>query len=111
MVAWRDAAYYEMMLAEQISENGGILIVRRKSRIEGLFCFAKEGRIEIREPLFECEEILKHAIYCLTGNETEAVLCMGYGADETKPMIMAKVLNPEFNLDLKQAKVFINEVV
>ena len=44
----------------------------------------------------------------LTGNETEEVRCIGYG-EETKPMIMAKVLNPEFGLDLKKVKIFINE--
>lgn len=111
VATWRDSAYYEMILDEQMSENGGILIVRQHSDIVGIFCYAKEEQIEIREPLFENEKILKHAIYCLTGNESETVLCIGYGTQATKPMIMAKVLNPEFDLDLKQAKVFINEVV
>lgn len=111
VVTWRDADYYKTTLAEQISENGGILVAKRDGKIEGVFCYAKEGQFEIREPLFCDKEVLQHAIYHLTGNETEPVLCVGYGHEESKPMIMAKVLNPEFNFDLKKAKVFLNEVV
>ena len=69
-----------------------------------------EKRIEIREPLFEQKSILEHAVYLLTGNETQEVFCTGYG-NETKPMIMAKVLQPDFEIDLKNCKVFLNEVV
>lgn len=110
VVTWRDANYYKMILTEQMSENGGILLVKRNKKIEGVFCYAKEGRFEIREPLFRNKADLQHAIYHLTGNDTDKVLCIGYG-EETKPMIMAKVLNPEFGLNMKNAKVFLNEVV
>ena len=111
VVTWRDADYYKMILAEQVSENGGILVAKRDGKIEGVFCYAKEGEFKIREPLFHNIEVLQHAIYFLTSNETDRVLCTGYGFEESKPIIMAKVLNPEFNLDLKKAKVFLNEVV
>jgi len=111
VVAWRDEEYYKMILEEQISENGGILVAKRHGKIEGVFCYAKEADFEIREPLFYDKEVLQRAIYHLTGNETDHVLCMGYGTEESKPMIMAKVLNPEFDFDLKNAKVFLNEVV
>lgn len=111
VVTWRDADYYKMILAEQVSENGGILMAKRDGKIEGIFCYAKETGVEIREPLSYSKEVLQHAIYCLTENETDTVLCTGYGSEESKPMIMAKVLNPEFNFDLKKAKVFVNEVV
>ncbi len=111
VVTWRDADYYKVILAEQVSENGGILVAKRDGRIEGIFCYAKEAEFEIREPLFYDKAVLQHAIYHLTGNETDSVLCTGYGSEESKPIIMAKVLNLEFDFDLKNAKVFINEVV
>ena len=140
VVTWRDASYYETLLAEQSSENGGILLAKKEQKIVGVFCFAKsevqgehnaksesegehntksevlvaqnkiEKRIEIREPLFKQKSILQHAVYHLTGTETEEVFCTGYGS-ETKPMIMAKVLKPDFEKDLKNCKVFLNEVV
>lgn len=115
VVAWRDASYYETLLAEQTSENGGILLAKKEQKIVGVFCFAKaEGtdgeRTEIREPLCDQKEILEHAVYHLTGNETQEVFCTGYG-NETKPMIMAKVLQPDFENNLKNYKIFLNEVV
>ena len=111
VVTCRDAKYYNMILSEQVSENGGILVARRDGKIEGVFCYAKEKEFEIREPLCSSNETLQHAIYHLTGNETEHILCAGYGYEETKPIIMAKVLSEEFHFDLKNVKVFINEVV
>ena len=111
VVTWRDADYYKVILAEQVSENGGILVAKQDGKIQGVFCYAKEADFEIREPLFYDKAVLQHVIYHLTGNETDSVLCIGYGTEESKPMIMAKVLNPEFNFDLKNAKVFVNEVV
>lgn len=112
VVAWRDAFYYETLLAEQASENGGILLAKKEQKIVGVFCFAKSDAqgIEIREPLFEQKSILEHAVYHLTGSETEEVFCTGYGS-ETKPMIMAKSLQPDFEINLKNCKVFLNEVV
>lgn len=111
VVTWRDAEYYKMILVEQVSENGGILVAKRDGKIEGVFCYAKEGQFEIREPLFYSNEVLLHAIFLLTGNESELVLCTGYGSEASKPMIMAKVLNSDFDLDLKKVKFFLNEVV
>ena len=111
VVTWRDEEYYKMILAEQTSENGGILVAKRDEKLEGIFCYAKETEFVIREPLCYDKAILQHAIYHLTGNETDYVLCTGYGSEESKPMIMAKVLNSEFDFDLKNAKVFLNEVV
>ena len=130
VVTWRDASYYETLLAEQASENGGILLAKEGEKLVGVFCFAEayvsdkehaqsggldaqhgiKKRVEIREPLFAQKEILEHAVYHLTGNETEEVFCTGYG-NETKPMIMAKLLQPEFENNLKNCKVFLNEVV
>ena len=110
IVTWRDEDYYKTLLKEQVSEEGGILIAKENDKIIGVFCFAKGERIEIREPIYCQEQILKQAVYILTGNETEKVCCTGYGV-ETKPMIMAKVLCSEILDNLKERKVFLNEVV
>ena len=111
VVTWRDAKYYQTLLSELASEEGGILIAKQNKQIVGVFCYAGGEQLQLREPLFKDKEHLQYAIYHLTGNETEQVLCTGFGSEESKPMIMAKVLNPEFQLDLKKAKVFLNEVV
>lgn len=110
VVTWRTEEYYRTVLAEQKSENGGILLAKQKEKIVGVFCFAHEGHIEIREPLCHDRKVLQQAIYHLIGSETEEVLCTGIG-DEAKPMIMAKVFKPEIVHDLQKAKVFLNEVV
>ena len=110
VVTWRDAEYYKTVLKEQDSEDGGILLAKENGKIMGVFCFAKGENIEIREPLFSTESILRQAVYVLTGNEAEEVQCTGYG-NEAKPMIMAKVLQPELEGVLNDLKVFINEVV
>lgn len=111
VVAWRDADYYKTLLAEQASEDGGVLIAKKDGKIEGVLCLTKEEEREIREPLFYKEETLKQTVYRITGNEADSVQCIGYGDTETKPMIMAKVLRPELAGDLRKANVFLNEVV
>ena len=110
IVTWRSETYYQTLLSELASEDGGILLVKRGERIEGVFCYANGEKIIIREPLFDDDTVLRHVIYQLTGNESEEVLCIGYG-EETKPMIMAKIFGSEINMDMKKAKVFLNEVV
>lgn len=114
IVTWRTVSYYQTLLSELASEDGGILLAKRNGQIEGVFGYAygfgKKENLIIREPLFYNTEDLQYVIYKLTGNDTEEVPCIGYG-EETKPMIMAKVLNSEFKVDLKNAKVFLNEVV
>ena len=111
VVTWRDATYYQTLLSEVSSEDGGILIAEKDSRIVGVFPYAKGQALQMHEPLMKEKSVLQHAIYHLTDNETDCILCTGYGTEESKPIIMAKVLNPEFNFDLKNAKVFLNEVV
>ncbi len=114
VVTWRNAEYYKTMLSELASENGGILIAKQEEKIAGVFCYAynngQKEQLIIREPLFEREEDLQYAVYHLTRNEIDEVQCIGWGT-EKKSIIMAKVLNQEFQLDLKKVKVFLNEVV
>ena len=110
VVTWRDEEYYRMLLKEQASEEGGILLAKGNDDIAGVFCFTRGEQIEIREPLYSRESVLQQAAYVLTGNETQEIHCTGYGK-EFKPMIMAKVLQPRLEGQLKHFKVFINEVV
>ncbi|MBQ4559920.1 MAG: GNAT family N-acetyltransferase [Tyzzerella sp.] len=111
VVTWRDEKYYQILLSELASEDGGILLAKRNMQIVGVFSYARGAELQMHEPLTKERVILQYAIYHLTGNESDSVLCTGYGTEESKPMIMAKVLNSEFDFDLKKAKVFLNEVV
>lgn len=111
ITTWRTAAYYETVLKEKSSEDGGILLARKDGRLVGVFCFTRTEGLEIQEPLFLNRGILQQAVSCLTEKVEEKVLCLGYGNEEEKPLIMAKVLQPEFQDIFKKAKVFINEVV
>ena len=110
VVTWRNERYYKTLLKECASENGGILLVKENERIEGVFSFAKGKEIEIREPLCSSEQILQYAIFAITGNETEEVECIGFG-EETRPMIMAKILQEGMEKELNGLNVFLNEVV
>lgn len=110
ITTWRTEEYYRMILKEQLSDRGGILLAKNAGKLKGVFCFTTYEHIELWEPLFEEEIVLRHAVFFLSGSETEEVQCVGYGK-ERKPMIMAKVLQPEFEYNLGKTKVFINEVV
>ena len=110
VVTVRDAAYYRMILKEQQSEKGGILIAKKQQDIVGVFCYAREKELELREPIFDQTSILEHAVWYLCGEKDGNAICYGYG-ENAKPMIMAKVLNPQDGIDLKNGKVFLNEVV
>lgn len=111
IVTWRTQEYYETILAEQQSENGGILLAKKNEKIIGVFCFSKDQEIHLWEPLCEEEAILKHAIYLLTDSENEGVNCVGYGNDKRQPIIMAKILDENLEDVLKNARVFLNEIV
>lgn len=92
--ARRDSHYYEILLEEQKSENGGIALISEGDKLAGYFFYAKGEEYEIREPLFleGDEEAFAYGIYELTKDEKAEVKCLAYGAEE-KPMIMAKILD------------------
>lgn len=111
VVTVRSEAYYRRMLLEFGSENGGLLLAKRDDKVVGILNYAKGNQFEVNEYLFERAEDFKHCLYWLTGNEKEFVNCKVEGERKGKPSIMAKVLRSDFNMDLKRAKVFINEWV
>ena len=110
IVTVRDELYYRRMLLEFGSENGGILLAKRQGEIVGVMNYAKGEQYEVNEFMFQEDKDFKHCLHCLSGNE-ENVFCKVDGTEEIKPSIMAKVLRSDFKMDLKNAKVFINEWV
>ena len=111
VVAVRNETYYRRMLLEMGSENGGILMAKRGEEIVGILNYAKGEQYEVNEFLFQADDDFKHCLYCMMGNETETAFCKVNGEEKAKPSIMAKVLLPDFKMDLQNVKVFINEWV
>lgn len=107
--ARRDSHYYEVVLNEQVSENGGIILIKDKDKLIGCFMYAKGEEYEIREPLFldEYEAVFEQAVYSLTQDEHVEVKCLAYGAED-KPMIMAKVLDIPKLFECMEAEEEIN---
>lgn len=48
----RNEEYYQTLLFEQQSENGGIRLMRNGGTLTGVFAYAEEDEPEIREPLY-----------------------------------------------------------
>lgn len=92
VVTWRNTAYYERLLLELQSENGGILLFRKKGKLEGILGYTNEAEFVTREILFREEKYID-------------------SGEETKSVIMARILNENLDMDLKKAKVFLNEEV
>lgn len=90
----RDKKYYEVLLEEEKSERGGILIVKENQKIIGVFPYAIGEEYEIREPLFKgnADEILSYIFLYLGGKKQ--IKFLGYG-DMEKSIIMAKILDVE----------------
>ena len=80
----RDWLYYENILREQESMNGGILIAEAEGEIRGALLFEEEEKLTVREPILAkgYETIFEAAGICLE-------------KEETKPRIMARLLNVE----------------
>lgn len=82
--AKRDWLYYENVLCEQYSMNGGILIAEKAGVILGMLLFEEEGKLTVREPLFAKDQ---ENIFGAIGLHLEI--------EEEKPRIMARLLNVE----------------
>lgn len=92
IVAYRNAKYYQTLIAEQESEAGGVVMIQKQGELAGVFLYAKGESYEIREPLYIEESDFLQAVYSLTKDEKEVVKCFGYGK-EKKPIIMARILD------------------
>ena len=107
--AVRDAAYYQTMILEQQSENGGVCLMKDAGRICGMFAYAREEKLEIREPLYLPGwemEFLKAAAQLRKDGEPKAVLyaCAETLAVRQKPVIMARILHLESLLGVLKVK-------
>ena len=107
--AVRDGSYYQTMILEYGSENGGICLMEDDGAICGMFFYAREGKLEIREPLYlpgYRGEFLK-AVRRLCGDgKVPAVVysCEGSLSKDRKPLIMARILHLESLLGAMKVK-------
>ena len=115
--AVRDEQYYQTMLIEQQSENGGIAILKRSEKIVGCFLYGDEDGLEIREPLYlkEYETEFWAAVgkICEKHGQKEALVYAGISEEEKigtvefqkkKPTIMVRILHLESLLRLLKTK-------
>lgn len=115
--AVRDEQYYQTMLFEQQSENGGIEILKRSEKIVGCFLYGDEDGLEIREPLYlkEYETEFWAAVgkICEKHGQKEALVYAGISEEEKigtvefqkkKPTIMVRILHLESLLRLLKTK-------
>ena len=98
VAAVRDEAYYRTMILEQQSEHGGVRLLFSGKNLTGMFAYAAEEGMEIREPLvlpgFEC--CLKNSALGLAGGRYEKIKVYGYpdaGCGQEKPLIMARIVH------------------
>lgn len=115
--AVRDEQYYQTMLFEQQSENGGIAILKQSEKIVGCFLYGDEDGLEIREPLYlkEYETEFWAAVgkVCEKHGQKEALVYAGISEEEKigtvefqkqKPTIMVRILHLESLLRLLKTK-------
>lgn len=112
--AIRDEQYYQTMIFEQQSENGGVKLMKKDGRIAGMFAYAREAdKAEIREPLYveACEQDFQKAIAVIRGGQPSPVkILAGKKSAETKkvPLIMIRIVHLETlltSLKVKEGEV------
>lgn len=108
--AVRDEKYYQTMLFEQQSENGGIKLLKDEDRVVGMYLYAcEENQVEIREPLYlpEYEEDFQKSVHMLNdGRENHVKIFAGTEEEGSKktPVIMVRILHLETLLQAMKVK-------
>lgn len=107
--AVRDEKYYQTMIFEQKSEHGGVRLLKQRGKLVGMFDYAGDTSIEVREPLYlpEYEWAFKKAVYkLLAGRKEPLKVFAGPEERETKkvPMIMARILHLPSLLEIMEVK-------
>lgn len=112
--AVRDQNYYQTMLFEQQSENGGIRLLKKDDVIVGTFLYGNEDGLEIREPLYlkEYETDFWNAVHCLCKEKGKDQASVYAGIDKSnegsaavkKPVIMARIIHLESLLKAMKVK-------
>lgn len=97
--AERSGEYYRTMILEQQSERGGVRLLKEGGSVKGMFAYAREGALEVREPLClpEYEEEIIRQIRMLQIHPEEPVhifasfpsLCAGA---DLRPTIMGRII-------------------
>lgn len=94
--AVRNEAYYQTLLFEQQSENGGIKLMESDGELVGMLDYAREDGLEIREPLYlnEYAGEFKKAVYAMQRDSGESVKVYAPFEEvgEEHPIIMARIL-------------------
>ena len=93
----RGSEYYRTMILEQQSERGGVKLIKTGNTIAGMFAYAREGTLEVREPLClpAYEEELVRQIRMLQKESQETVRVYAASPSlctEFKPVIMARII-------------------
>ena len=92
----RDSAYYQTMVMEQQSERGGVRMVKEGGVLKGIYAYAGEDGLEIREPLFlnGYEAVFLQSVNELAadGERIKVHACPPECASEAKPLIMARLV-------------------
>lgn len=105
----RDSTYYQTMIMEQQSEHGGIRLLFEKGSLIGMYDYAEEDGIEIREPLIlhGYEPRLRKSVWNLasgtfaaycekeknTPKKIKIYACTGEEMQVKKPLIMARIVH------------------
>lgn len=99
--AVRDTSYYQSLLLERQSEQGGIRMVFDKDNLIGTFTYMLEDGLEILEPLFlqGYEDALNAALSQLKEEKKGSFPIKIYACQkeykDRKPIIMARILHLE----------------
>ncbi len=101
VTAVKDREYYQTMILEQQSEHGGVRLLRQSGDIVGMYAYAAEDELEVRELLcldgFQ-EEILNSVAELKANRKTESEKDVKvYGCPEElasgkRPLIMARIV-------------------
>lgn len=93
----RDDEYYRTMILEQQSERGGVRLIRDGEVITGMFSYAGEEGLEVREPLYlpQYEEEFLEAVRMLRRDSQEDVRVYASPSilkTGSRPLIMARII-------------------
>lgn len=108
--AVRDGQYYQTMIFEQQSENGGVKLLKKDGVIVGMYPYARaDDKIEIREPVYvkAYETDFLKSVYGLSeAGGVPVIIYAGqeHAVNKKVPLIMARILNLEVLLKALKVK-------
>jgi hypothetical protein len=107
--AVRDEKYYQTMIVEQRSEHGGVMLMKQDGELVGMFAYAGDSQIEVREPLYlpEYEWAFQKAVYELRAGRKDSIKVFAGPEDKQTrrvPLIMARILHLRSLLEVMEIK-------